>query len=154
MRVAGADGEALARDTLRSKPFEDFRANPLGHAAVVHGDENERPFRIAADGECFRPDALLDALGFLTTAAVAIEPHRIVRREVHLRHPDKAGRAGSGLGVGAGRERGEQKRKGGTKQSAAEHGASVGRDGADCQRVGLELRASVLDCGGPLPLSH
>src|SRR4051794_29198680 len=75
---------------LLLEALDNFLAHLKRQDAIVHRDENGRAFLVAPDGERLGKE-MLDGIGRLDIAAkVAVQANGIIRRDIHLRHPDQA----------------------------------------------------------------
>ena len=93
VRVRRADDEPLARQAHPGlQPGRDLIGHMGRHAEVVDGQQDGRPFRVAADGQRLGLEPGLDAFRLGLPVAVSGQPDRRLGRDVDDRHPDGDGR--------------------------------------------------------------
>ena len=88
VRMRGGDREPLAAHTELREPLSDGARDFIRHAEIVRGDEDRRAILLIGESDRLGPNALRDSLGFRAAKAITTEPHRVVRRDVHLRDAD------------------------------------------------------------------
>src|SRR5437762_14153145 len=99
MSVGGANRDSLARDAdFAFEPRGDFVNEVRANAAVVHGEQNRRSFRVTANGQRLGPKPLLDAFGLRFAHGITRQACGIIRRYVDARGANRnqrfIGRAG------------------------------------------------------------
>src|SRR5207302_267905 len=89
MSVGGANRDSLAGNaSFAFEPRGDFVNEVRANAAVVHGEQNRRSFRVSANGQRLGPKPLLDAFGLRFTHGITRQAYGIIRRYVDARGAD------------------------------------------------------------------
>ena len=125
---------------MSREALEQLGANPLRHATVIHGDEHGGLLLAIAERQSLRADALLDALELGAAPPVAVQSNGIIGREVHLRHADRERVPHLPRSARTANKHSEDEGAREMKESAAEHGASVGGWSLNCQRMERQVR--------------
>ena len=88
------------------QPRRHFVRDRAGHGKIIDGEKNRSPFAVAPERECLGEEMARHALGIRAAPAVAVQPHRIIWRDVDARDTDLQERT-----IGGGRDNGGEQRR-------------------------------------------